>query len=106
MPRKGTKAAEIMRLWKHGIFTTSEIAHLVGCRDSYVRVVARQRRGTGQCEADKRWRAKTFCGDRTHARLAATEAYRRARRNGKSTREAQRAYAIVWQKTMIEAAHA
>ena len=56
MPREGTKAAEIMLLYAKGL-STKQIGELVGCRPEYVRVVARQRKGRGVSENDKRYLA-------------------------------------------------
>lgn len=55
MPREGTKAAEIMRLYAHEIFTIQEIAESVGCKPEYVRVVARQRKGSGMSANDRKY---------------------------------------------------
>lgn len=52
--RTGTKSAEIMRLYEQGL-STREIADLVGCRPEYVRVVARQRKGSGRSDIDRRY---------------------------------------------------
>lgn len=105
MPREGTKAAKIMALYKKGLSTT-EIAAKVGCRPEYVRVVARQRKGTGKSQIDRKY-ASTEKGraayqrmrDRTrrayHAvapeqrRKIYTRVYRAARRVGKPVRDAR-----------------
>ena len=51
-----SKAKQIMALYD-GKRTTREIAEIVGCGDSYVRTVARQRKGLGVSENDRRYRA-------------------------------------------------
>jgi hypothetical protein len=58
-----TKAQQILKLYKAGNRTTGEIADIVGCHQAYVRVVARQRRGIGYSEIDKRYCKRKFgCG--------------------------------------------
>ena len=56
MDKEKTKSQQIRALYD-GVRTTRDIANLVGCRPSYVRVVARQRKG-GVSEIDKRYTAK------------------------------------------------
>lgn len=51
---KRTKSAEILDLYAQG-FSIKEIALRVGCRPEYVRVVARQRRGSGMSDIDRRY---------------------------------------------------
>ncbi len=52
-----TKADRIRKHYEDGFLTVQEIARLVGCGDSYVRVVARQRvLPGGESIHDKRWR--------------------------------------------------
>jgi hypothetical protein len=51
-----TKAEKILALYD-GKRTTREIADIVGCDTPYVRVVARQRKGTGKSVHDKRYSA-------------------------------------------------
>lgn len=50
-----TKTGRILELYD-GKRTTREIAHIVGTTDAYVRVVARQRKGS-MSATDRRWRA-------------------------------------------------
>jgi hypothetical protein len=50
-----TKSAQIMELYAQGL-STREIAEKVGCKIEYVRVVARQRKGFGESENDRRYR--------------------------------------------------
>mgnify|MGYP001224228662 CR=1 FL=1 len=57
MQRDETKSSRIMRLYGEGAYTVKEIAEIVGCRPEYVRVVARQRKGSGQSDADRRYEA-------------------------------------------------
>lgn len=57
MQRDETKSSRIMRLYGKGAYTVKEIAEIVGCRPEYVRVVARQRKGSGQSDADRRYEA-------------------------------------------------
>ena len=56
-----TKTARILSLHKScpGM-SMQEIAAEVGCSDSYVRVVARQRRGNGLSKHDKNYLRKKF----------------------------------------------
>lgn len=70
---KMTKSEQIRRLYKHGIFTTAEIAVRVGCRPEYVRVVARQR-VNGPSKGDRRYVA-------SDAGVQAKETARQNRRN-------------------------
>lgn len=113
MAKDGTKSAEIMRLYSHGIFTVKEIAEKVGCLPSYVRVVARQRKGTGMSVSEARYRqastkwqelnraksrrhyhrVKEVCDDSTlvAARKVAREAYRKARDAGRDCYSATKA---------------
>jgi len=50
-----TKSEQIMQLYVQGL-STREIAEKVGCHPSYVRIVARQRKGSGVSENDRRYR--------------------------------------------------
>ena len=50
-----TKAQRILELYD-GKRSTKEIAAIVGCRPEYVRVAARQRKGSGESEHDRRYR--------------------------------------------------
>jgi len=78
-----TKSAWIMALYD-GTRSIKEIAEIVGCSDSYVRTVARQRKGTGQSEADIRYRSSSlYLGGRTRRRsIAGYRAYRAAQKKG------------------------
>jgi hypothetical protein len=49
-----TKAALILKLYDGGL-NPQEIAAEIGCSDSYVRVVARQRKGKGRSDNDWRY---------------------------------------------------
>ena len=60
-----TKSEQIMSLYD-GQRTTSEIAAIVGCRPSYVRVVARQRQGKGLSDIDRKYRQSPN-GSKKHA---------------------------------------
>ena len=97
-----TKAQRIMKLY-NGVRTTAEIAKIVGCDAAYVRVVARQRRGCGQSEIDRRY-ASSALGQATTAKrapryLAYVRTYMRvARKTGdrdKARSAGRRAYAAV-----------
>lgn len=115
MPKETTKAQRILSLYAKGL-STSEIAARVDCLPEYVRVVARQRKGKGQSEIDKRYLASPL-GSATRRKLdermapyhtaynqilrdtvdpeivnvAARRAYRAARKAGKSLEEAKAA---------------
>ncbi len=73
-----TKAQRILELHGAGM-SDKEIAAKVGCHPSYVRVVARQRKGRSMSEYDIRWRNEN--------RERFNEAMRmgRRRREGKSS---------------------
>lgn len=123
MPREGTKAAEIMRLYNHRIFTIQEIAEAVGCKPEYVRVVARQRKGSSQSEIDRRYLA-TDRGMRSRAEARARKnaayhslprdvrrdafrtAYHSARTGGASVKEATQAGNNAVSRRAREAANA
>ena len=49
-----TKSEKILELYAQGL-STRAIAEIVGTSDSYVRVVARQRKGSKQSENDRRY---------------------------------------------------
>lgn len=68
MPDHRTKSEQILAL-HDGKRTPREIADIVGCRPEYVRVVARQRRGSGMSDIDRRYVASPK-GQRTAARMA------------------------------------
>jgi hypothetical protein len=78
-----TKAERILELYD-GKRTTGEIARIVGTTDSYVRVVARQRK-SGQSAIDARHYIKKFGGptlkdaNRIRARVARADPAYRAR---------------------------
>lgn len=88
MSRAGTKSAKIMRLYEQGL-STREIAEKVDCKPEYVRVVARQRKGRGQSEIDKRYIAKAFkLITKDDLNQVARNEYRKCRANGDTPREA------------------
>jgi hypothetical protein len=83
-----SKAAQILALYD-GKRSCRAIGDIVGCSDSYVRVVARQRKG-GVSDIDQKYRAKVIAkGDRAKARAAARAVYRAARRAGLDWRKAR-----------------
>lgn len=104
-----TKAAQIMDLYSAGL-KTGEIARIVGCLPSYVRVVARQRQGYGVSYIDIRYKTSPLgqatikkreprrlayervlrkTSDRDKAIAAARAAQARAKAHGASDREAR-----------------
>jgi hypothetical protein len=90
-----TKAQQILDLYD-GIRTTTEIAKVVGCDPAYVRVVARQRFGSGQSEIDRRhWenggreRVRDYMRNRRHADPEYRERTNRHCRNSQARRRAQ-----------------
>jgi hypothetical protein len=109
---KPTKSQRILALYD-GKRTTKEIAKIVGCRQEYVRVVSRQRKGKSSTH-DLRYRS-SFLGkasqratnanrrdamnayekellrtcDKAKARAAARKAYLAAQRVGKSIKDAK-----------------
>jgi len=62
-----TKAEHILSLYD-GKRSTSDIAAIVGCRPEYVRVVARQRKGTGYSDIDRRYVSSTLFRSTRRAR--------------------------------------
>ncbi len=68
-----TKAQRILELYSSGM-SDKEIADKVGCHPSYVRVVARQRKGRSMSEHDVQWRNEN--------RKRFNEAMRMGRRRG------------------------
>lgn len=82
-----TKAEQIL---SYGDRTSTEMARLVGCHDAYVRAVWQRQRNDVQ-EADKA-RARTInrTADKKAVSQAGKKAYRAAREQGASTREANR----------------
>jgi hypothetical protein len=109
-----TKSEWILALYKDGL-STKEIAEIVGCLPSYVRVVARQRKGTSASEIDRRYltsslgrstrqkidakcrpyklayaRVAEQTGNKDAANAAARAAVRAALRAGKSKPDADR----------------
>jgi len=80
--------------------STRQIAEIVGCLPEYVRAV-RQRRDHGN-HTDYRWRRKVYAhGDRTAARAAQSEAWRRARESGMGHRQASSISGGVYTQVMI-----
>lgn len=67
-----TKAAKILALYAQGK-STRDNAAAVGCDPAYVRVVARQRKGTGRSDIDMRYLTSPLGQDtsRAHARRVA-----------------------------------
>lgn len=104
MPREGTKAAKIMELYERGDFTTREIADAVGCAESYVRVVTRQRRGTGVSKNERRYLESALGQSMKRKRQPAINAYNRVLRKTGDHTKAREAYRAM--KAGIEAAHA
>jgi hypothetical protein len=103
MPREGTKAAEIMRLYAKGL-STSEIAKAVGCNTAYVRVVARQRRGNTYSAIDRRYRATSLARETQKTYGPARNAYHRVLRKTGDYGLAREAYRQV--REQREATHA
>lgn len=121
MPKK-TKAAQILELYARGDLTTAQIAERVGCLPEYVRVCARQRKGTGKSNADKRWLEKNpnynkermrdyhqriakigrETGALCFANEAGARAYRKARRKGFDQRAATNERVKARQRTLIK----
>lgn len=90
-----TKSDQIMALYD-GVRTTKQIAEIVGCRPEYVRVVARQRKGSGSSEIDLRYRASPLwraCWQRSNVR-----------RNKGSVAAANKAKYVVVRRTADDAA--
>lgn len=123
-----SKQAQILALYD-GVRTTREIADIVGCGMSYVRVVARQRKGRSMSEIDIRYltsergRATTRArrprelaslrarheiakatGDRAAARAAAAAARRAAREGGATGREAETRASVAYRQAMFASA--
>ena len=72
------KAAQIRKLYAEGK-SIKEIAAIIGCRDSYVRICARQRvLPGGWSQSDINWVTKTYGGLREY-RLARNKIYREYR---------------------------
>ena len=99
-----TKSEQILALYD-GVRSCQEIAAMVGTTDSYVRTVARQRRGRSICEAEIRWK-KSPLGKATIRRIqretwqrirADPERLQRAReaRKERYRRQCERNYAAV-----------
>lgn len=124
MPREETKSQKILRLSARGDFTDREIAEAVGTSQSYVRTVARQRRGH-KSEADRRYlesdlgrlqkkrrdmkaapaKVARFAavragGDKKAANAAARNAYAAVRNAGGSVEDAVRAKSRAWSRVM------
>lgn len=104
MPREGTKAAEIMLLYAKGL-STKQIGELVGCRPEYVRVVARQRKGRGVSESDKRYlaspRGKEYIKREFEKRRPGRNAYMRVLYATGSHEAARRAYKKAQEATRV-----
>lgn len=94
-----SKSEQIRRLYATGL-SPQAIAARVGCLDSYVRVVARQRTAaSGMSKHDWQYVASlpptSAVPDKiaAHARSSGRQAYERVRREGGSVQEAEKAYA-------------
>jgi hypothetical protein len=125
-----SKAKQIMALYD-GKRTTREIADIVGCLPEYVRIVARQRRGAGLSEADKRYSSSSLgketarkyksdnldaarsyaatrrrvlkkTGDKEKAKEKGRAAYKAARNAGKTVQEAASAYTAAQRRALCE----
>lgn len=117
--RETSKAARIVALWD-GMRTTKEIADIVGCAPPYVRSVMQRHRGGGMSAGDRNYigrpevrfaksqatraahKVASKTGDRRRANKLATQAYRRAKDEGVSTKEANRIYNTVRKKVLYE----
>lgn len=106
MPREGSKAARIMKLYARG-YSTREIGQMVGCRPEYVRVVARQRKGNGQSRSDNAYLSRIRkSGNRDAARMDGRIAYDAARQSGASIKRATAMYTIAYDHTLRRTANA
>lgn len=85
-----TKAAQILELYAQGLPTTA-IAEIVGTSDSYVRVVARQRRGTVS-ENDRRYQQSEL------GRLTRQRRHKERKETDPEYRERRRAHSNAWSK--------
>lgn len=79
MPREGTKAAKIMRLYTKGL-STAEIARQVGCLPEYVRVVRYRASPRGQEMIKRANEAKREARKAYYRELYRTGDYELARR--------------------------
>lgn len=117
-----SKQAQILALYD-GVRTTREIAEIVGCDPAYVRVVARQRKGLGPSDADRRYMAGPRwdavlerrnarrsrimrLGDKAAGRVVAREVYLTLREAGADIESARRAAAAARQKVLRRTAYA
>lgn len=100
-----TKSDRIRALYD-GTRTTREIADIVGCLPSYVRVVCRQR-VNGRSPSDKTYMDRLRSeGSVPAARKAWRTVYRQARKAGLPIREAERQGASVYMRTLRQTARA
>lgn len=99
-----TKADRIRKLYAAG-FSVQEVARIVGCRDEYVRVCARQRADGRRSEIDKRYdNYLRENGDRLAASDAFTRAYHAERKRGYGIADAHRAGNRAKRQTLIRTA--
>ena len=87
-----TKSEKILELYAQGL-STRAIAEIVGTSDSYVRVVARQRKGRSKSENDERY-LESSLGQQTVRRIS-RDRYRRLKADPdalRRLREQQREY--------------
>ena len=83
-----TKAQQILDL-DNGKRTTRAIADIIGCLPAYVRVVLRQRMGTGESDIDRRYRRSLRrYANVSLAREACRLAYKQMRFKGGTPRQA------------------
>lgn len=100
MPKR-TKAARIRTLYAKGNKTTRQIADIVGCETSYVRVCARQRVPGGH-NAGREYKRRMYAlGDKTAARSAWRARYAQLRAVGVGFRAANNAASGFYFRTMI-----
>jgi transposase len=95
-----TKSAQIMELYAQGL-STREIADKVGCLDSYVRVVARQRKGGSYSESDRKYVSNYIAtGDKDLANKVRRSAYAKARDSGASIDAAKNVAGCAYRKVL------
>lgn len=99
-----TKSEQIRDLYAKGC-TVKEIASVVGCREEYVRVCARQRKDGKPSNADLKYmpvaQAAYQKGDRKTARKASAKAYRKAKAEGFTTQVAINRGGSAYRNAMI-----
>lgn len=107
-----SKASEIRALDAAGK-SVAEIAEIVGCRQEYVRVAARQRKD-GCSRADMKFAPKKAArnrfirslGDRSTAAQAARRAYRKARESGDTVDRANSKYGSAYDHALVKTGRA